>query len=137
MIRKDLCELLMDRYPVIKVVVAVGMPGVDVPMGAADGPAIEFHLGYAMEVPIPDLSVTDQGISATLSFGRTPHTVQFPWNSIVAMHPVFLPDGEDMPIMQFAGEAGALVQKALEAAKPATPAGIREPPGLRLVKDND
>ena len=35
-----------------------------------------------MPIPIPDLVVGDEGISATLSFSRTPHQTFIPWSAI-------------------------------------------------------
>jgi hypothetical protein len=35
-----------------------------------------------MPVPIPDLEVTDAGVSATLSFSRVPHRTYVPWSAV-------------------------------------------------------
>jgi hypothetical protein len=38
-----------------------------------------------MTVPIPDLVIDDDGISATLSFNRTPFLCRVPWTAVFAL----------------------------------------------------
>ena len=46
----------------------------------------ESHLvlqyGTDLHIPIPDLIVDDYGVSATLSFARTPHRTVVPWSAV-------------------------------------------------------
>lgn len=44
-----------------------------------------LQLGYNLQVPIPDLEFTDDGISATLSFSGKPHWCFMPWEAVFAI----------------------------------------------------
>jgi hypothetical protein len=50
----------------------------------AEGEAGVLSYGLDMPVPIPDLEVTDSGISATLSFSREPFKTFVPWEAVLA-----------------------------------------------------
>jgi hypothetical protein len=41
-----------------------------------------FEYGLNLPIPINDLELTDSGISATLSFSRTPHHTFVPWEAV-------------------------------------------------------
>jgi stringent starvation protein B len=57
-------------------------PGVAVPAMFAGEPHLVLQYGRNMPIPIPDLEVSDEGVSATLSFSRTPHRTHVPWSSV-------------------------------------------------------
>src|SRR4051794_27971360 len=57
-------------------------PGVGVPVAFATEPHLVLQYGRNMPIPIPDLEVTDEGVSATLSFSREPHKTHIPWSSV-------------------------------------------------------
>jgi stringent starvation protein B len=44
-----------------------------------------LQIGLNMPVPIPDLDVSDHGLSCTLSFNRSPFHCQIPWPSVYAL----------------------------------------------------
>lgn len=44
-----------------------------------------LQIGLNMPVAIPDLEVTDEGITCTLSFNRSPIWCRLPWSSIYAV----------------------------------------------------
>jgi hypothetical protein len=46
---------------------------------------IRLDYGLDMPIPIDDLSVTCEGVSATLSFDRSPHHTHVPWEAVVAV----------------------------------------------------
>jgi hypothetical protein len=48
---------------------------------------LPLEYGYNMPNPIPDLTWSEHGIRATLSFGTVPHETFVPWESVVAMRP--------------------------------------------------
>ncbi len=48
-------------------------------------PHLILQIGLNMPVAIPDLEVTDEGISCTLSFNRSPVWCRLPWESIYAV----------------------------------------------------
>jgi stringent starvation protein B len=56
--------------------------GVAVPDSFAAEPHLVLQYGRNMPIPIPDLDVTDQGVSATLSFSRTPCLTHVPWSAV-------------------------------------------------------
>jgi stringent starvation protein B len=57
-------------------------PGVIVPTMFAAEPHLVLQYGRNMPIPIPDLDVSESGVTATLSFSRTPHTTHVPWSAI-------------------------------------------------------
>jgi stringent starvation protein B len=56
--------------------------GVIVPPTFANEPHLVLQYGRNMPIPIPDLEITDDGVSATLSFSRAPHRTHVPWASV-------------------------------------------------------
>lgn len=44
-----------------------------------------MQYGRNMPIPISDLEVTEEGISATLSFSRVPHRTYVPWTAVYAI----------------------------------------------------
>ena len=50
------------------------------------GPSL-IHLEYGLDMPLPidDLRITDEGISATLSFSRIPFQTYVPWEAVVSI----------------------------------------------------
>lgn len=84
----------------------------------------EAHLvlqyGNDLPIPIPDLQIDEQGVSATLSFARTPWPTVVPWS---AVYVVTSPDGrgvlyqEDVPGDVSVIAAGAGDDTAVDAVK--------------------
>src|SRR3954469_2823672 len=56
--------------------------GVVVPPSFGTEPHLVLQYGRNMPIPIPDLEVTDDGVTATLSFSRAPHRTHVPWSSV-------------------------------------------------------
>ncbi len=48
----------------------------------ASHPHLVLQYGQNMPIPIPDLEVTEDGVSATLSFSRVPHRTYVPWSAV-------------------------------------------------------
>jgi stringent starvation protein B len=48
-------------------------------------PQLVLQIGLNMPVPIPDLDVSDHGLSCTLSFNRSPFHCQIPWGAVFAL----------------------------------------------------
>lgn len=59
--------------------------GVVVPAGHASKPQLVLQLGLHFAVPIPDLTIDDDGVRCTLSFNRTPFLCVLPWPAVYAM----------------------------------------------------
>lgn len=60
-------------------------PGVRVPQGLADDPALVLRIGYQLAPAIPDLTVDDEGVRATLTFRGVPHACVVPWSALFAV----------------------------------------------------
>jgi stringent starvation protein B len=60
-------------------------PGVIVPQGFLKQPQLVLQIGLNMAISIPDLDVTEEGITCTLSFNKRPHFCSLPWSSIYAL----------------------------------------------------
>jgi len=61
------------------------LEGVSVPLKFLEQPLLVLRIGLEMPIPIPDLDIDDLGITATLSFDRTPHAVVVPWDAVFGM----------------------------------------------------
>lgn len=131
---------MLDLYPVVCVRVTPIMPGVDLPPAQMLEPIVRIDLGYATPTPVLDMELTDGAVSAVVPFDGQPTRITIPWDSIVVMHPDQPTDGEDLPIVNLAGKAGSLVQRALEdkanGPKPRTPGPSPTRSYLRLVKND-
>ena len=74
----------MLRSGVVRLVVNGKHPGVKVPEAHRTMPLVlDIGHEWALEVPILDFLVDDEGISGTLSFSRTPHVVMVPWGALL------------------------------------------------------
>ncbi len=52
----------------------------------------QIVLKWSYRFDLPDLTISHQGISATLTFSGMPHKVNIPWESVVEMHLTTNPD---------------------------------------------
>jgi stringent starvation protein B len=59
--------------------------GVVVPAPFSSQAHLVLQYGRNMPIPITDLEVTDEGVSATLSFARVPHRTYVPWHAVYAV----------------------------------------------------
>jgi len=59
--------------------------GVVVPDWLKDQLQLVLQIGHDLPIRIPDLEIGDDGVSATLSFNRSPFTCWVPWDSLFAM----------------------------------------------------
>jgi hypothetical protein len=58
---------------------------VEVPAALKGRPDLVLQYGRDMPVRIPDLKVTEQGVSATLSFDRSARFTHVPWTAVFAI----------------------------------------------------
>jgi hypothetical protein len=56
--------------------------GVDLPARLRSDPHLCLDYGYGFQPAIPDLSLDERGIKATLSFNRAPYETFVPWDAI-------------------------------------------------------
>jgi stringent starvation protein B len=59
--------------------------GVVVPAPFSSQAHLVLQYGRNMPIPITDLEITDEGVSATLSFTRVPHRTYVPWHAVYAV----------------------------------------------------
>jgi stringent starvation protein B len=99
--------------------------GVAVPPTFATEPHLVLQYGRNMPIPIPDLEVTEDGVSATLSFSRAPHRTHIPWSSVYV---VACTDGRGILYYEDVPQEVSLMPPAGAAvARPASPAVAPEP----------
>jgi stringent starvation protein B len=95
-----------------------------------------LQIGLNMPVPIPDLDVSDHGLSCTLSFNRSPFHCQIPWASVFALvgesgRGMVWPD--DVP-PEVAAQAQKQAKPQLSAvAAPAPEAAARDQPAAETA----
>lgn len=59
--------------------------GAMVPQWFAKRPELVLRVGYTLSPPIPDLVVSDEAVSCTLSFNRSPFWCKMPWSVVFAI----------------------------------------------------
>ncbi|MSP63248.1 MAG: hypothetical protein EXR72_23485 [Myxococcales bacterium] len=92
---------------------------------------VVLQLAYDFAIPIPDLAIDDEGVTATLSFRRVPFCCRVPWRAVYA-----ITDGaerravfpEDMP-----GDL-SVPPTEMEPEPPPPPPRPARPSHLKLVK---
>lgn len=83
--KAHLLRELMSRGRLARVYLDPRRDGVVLPATLRGSPYVVLHYGLHLIVPIPDLVVDDRGISATLSFSRTPLATHVPWSAVFAI----------------------------------------------------
>lgn len=101
--------------------------GVALPDHLRQQPHLRLQYGYNMPMPIVDLTIDDRGISATLSFQRTPHATFIPWSAVFAMS-----DG-DKRGMEWEDEIPPELRAGAEQAPP-PPAPVKPPPATKPAR---
>jgi hypothetical protein len=83
-LKRLVLERLLAEHDFLLVVVNPRGAGVCLPADLLEkGAPVGLNIGFRMAVPIPDLALTDLGLSGTLSFQRTPFACRIPWAAIV------------------------------------------------------
>lgn len=67
------------------VVIDASHPNVELPPGLLGVRDLKLRFGYDLDPPIPDLKVTDAGVSGTLHFRGVPFLCVVPWDAIWAV----------------------------------------------------
>jgi stringent starvation protein B len=107
--------------------------GVVVPPAFANEPHLVLQYGRNMPIPIPDLEVTDEGVSATLSFSRAPHRTQVPWS---AVYVVACTDGRGILYYEDVPQEVSLMPPPGLPGRPAVPPATAVAPAT-LTDDGD
>lgn len=82
--KKDVALALLEQSTVF-VHLDPRSEAVRVPPWFKKQPQLVLQVGLNMAVPIPDLEVSDDALSCTLSFNRSPHFCRIPWTSVFAL----------------------------------------------------
>lgn len=82
--KKDVAIALLEQATVY-VHIDPRAAEVHVPPWFKRQPQLVLQIGLNMPVPIPDLDVSDHGLSCTLSFNRSPFHCRIPWPSVFAL----------------------------------------------------
>jgi stringent starvation protein B len=82
--KKDVAIALLEQATVF-VHIDPRPAEVHVPAWFKRQPQLVLQIGLNMPVPIPDLDVSDHGLSCTLSFNRSPFHCRIPWPSVFAL----------------------------------------------------
>jgi stringent starvation protein B len=108
--------------------------GVSVPPWLGKQPQLVLQIGYNLAIPIPDLTIDESGVGATLSFSRSPYACYVPWKAVFA---VVGDDGkgiswpDDLPpeiIAEIEREmARARIRKESESGKPGLSVADKQP----------
>jgi stringent starvation protein B len=130
--KRQVVERLMSEGPIL-VHVDASQPEVSVPERFHGDPRLVLRFGYGLTPAIVDLSIDDDGLGGTLSFGGLPHRCVLPWPAIYAVV------GEaDQKGMVWPDDVPPEVEQAGEAAAAEAAAAKPEPKKrgshLRLVE---
>lgn len=128
--KQSVTAALLERGPVL-VRLDPRVPGTMVPRRFTKDPQMTLCVGYALPVPIPDLSIDAAGIGGTLSFNREQHYCFIPWQSVFAI------TGQDMCGRAWPEDAPPSVRGDLTGQSEERPPTRRKrqmPPYLRVVK---
>jgi stringent starvation protein B len=117
-------------------------PGVILPARFLGEAHLRLDYGYGFQPPIPDLTIEDDGIHATLSFSRQPFNTFVPWTAVYVIADF---DGNgavwqddipaDLPIERTTPDGIEAVGPPPEPPKAPEPPGKKPRPShLKLVK---
>jgi len=79
--KREVMQALLERAEA-RVHLDARRDGVQLPDRLRGDGHVRLDYGYGFQPPIPDLSIDDQGIHATLSFNRVPFRTFVPWTAI-------------------------------------------------------
>ena len=81
--KRELVEELLGAGPVL-IHIDARKPSARVPASFKDDPKLVLRVGYGLRPAIIDLSVDDEALSGTLTFGGVPHRCTLPWDAVYA-----------------------------------------------------
>lgn len=132
--KRKTVEALLERGPVL-VHVDARRAEVSVPARFRDDASLVLRFGYSLSPPITDLSVDDEAIGGTLTFGGVPFRVVLPWTAVYAAMVEGEQRGtvwpEDVPEDVLTGSGEAVGPDPA----PAPPTAVPRPPVV--VKDEE
>jgi len=136
-------RVLLSNAKTVQISLDARRSGVIVPPFLANESRLVLEVGSGMAIPIPDLMLDEEGVSATLSFNRKPFKCKVPWTAIFSLEGIGPNSGasggrswpHDMPpeVIEHICEA---LEGAVGEAKLPEPPGPKKTrtPHLRVVK---
>jgi len=124
--KKEVLLALLEKTSVL-VHLDARRDGVCVPAHLKTNPQLLLQIGLNLPVPIRDLEVSDDGVSCTLSFNRTPFPCVLPYPAIFAMvsedggHAMVWAEDVPVEVARAAAEAEASrsgMLKAVDGSEP-------------------
>ncbi len=91
--KPNFLEQMLADCPLVDVHFQTGFPGVVIPAHAANGPVQMLQYGLDLNVPIPDLDLRRDGVSATMLFRDGGFLTYIPWGAIFAIFAAGSQDG--------------------------------------------
>lgn len=82
--KRKAVEALLERGPIL-LHIDSRQPGVDVPNRLRGNPRLVLRFGYGLTPSIPDLTVAEDALSGTLTFGGVPYPCNVPWPAVYAV----------------------------------------------------
>lgn len=82
--KRKAVEALLERGPIL-LHIDSRYVGVDVPNRLRGNPRLVLRFGYGLTPSIPDLTVAEDALSGTLTFGGVPYTCNVPWPAVYAV----------------------------------------------------
>lgn len=117
---KKTTALWLYESGTLEVIFKPNVAGVIVPEHLKASTGVMFTYGVGMPIPITDTVIDDEGISATLSFNRTPCSTFVPWAAVFVLQAKTDEFGAGMLWPEDAPTAE-------DAAAQAAPAPVEEP----------
>ncbi len=83
-IKRQIVTQLLEEEDFILMLVHPQVPGVVLPEDLMKSTQpVGINIGWRMAIPAPDLTLSEDKVSCTLSFNQTPFFCEFPWPSIM------------------------------------------------------
>jgi stringent starvation protein B len=138
--KRTVLDDLLTRGPVL-VHFDARRPDVQVPPRFAREAKLVLRFGHALSPPIPDLTVDENGVAGTLTFGGVPFHCVLPWAAIFAavqdgdQRGMVWPDDIPDDLIDAAGNAGAPAESGKGDPTPpgGPPTRSKRPSHLKLV----
>ena len=83
--KRTLLRMLLGTDRIVNVVAIADGNSTMLPEKFKSKPVILLQYGTRLEVPIPDLELSRNGIHATLSFDRIPFETYVAWDAVIGM----------------------------------------------------
>jgi len=132
--RPKLVTTMLENYGLISLHLDARVDTVIVPVPLRNTAQLALEIGYNLAVPIPDLTVDERGISATLSFNRQPFFCFIPWKALFAIR---VEQNEWAQLIMWKNNVPTNIERTTNNPEKKSSSGLKEqqkPPHLKVVK---